>query len=487
MKQGQRIHFIGIGGIGMSGIARVLLQMGWEVSGSDLKTSSITEGLEQLGATVFEGHKAGNVAEADIVVYSSAIPNTNPEVVAAHERGLPLWGRAEMLGYLMRNRHGIAIAGTHGKTTTTSMVARVLDAADLRPTVIIGGEVNDMGGNAKLGLGPHLVAEADESDASFLSLDPKIAVVTNMDSDVNLSAPPFVEMEFDFDKTMEKIEAMFEQFMESVPSDGLLVLCHDHPGVRRVGAGLDRPKIFYGLEEGAELTCRDLVLDGFGSKCEVILRGELLGELNLKVPGKHNVQNALAAIAVGLNQELSFETITRALAEFEGVQRRFQVLGNFGGVTVVDDYAHNPQKIQAALHAARASEPGRVIGVFQPHRYTRTKFLAEEFAESFSDADILLVTDIYSAGEVPIVGTNARMLIEKIGGQSKELAIYHTPGKSEVIQFLVSECRPGDVVVTLGAGDIGAWGKAFSELLHQDEAAPKGVSLGKGSARAAAI
>ena len=475
MKEGQVVHFVGIGGIGMSGIARVLLQMGWKVSGSDLKTSSITEGLRKLGATIFEGHQAENVAKADVVVISSAIPSSNPELVAARELGLPLWGRAEMLGYLMRNRHGIAIAGTHGKTTTTSMVARLLDHAELRPTVIIGGEVNDMGSNAKLGVGPHLVAEADESDASFLDLDPKVAVVTNIDSDVNLSAPPFADMDFDFDKTMAKIEQMFTEFMRGVPETGSLVLCYDHEGVRRLGSQIEREKIFYGLSPEADLTCRNLVLKGFGSRCQVVLKGELLGELVLRVPGRHNVQNALAAIAVGLGLGLDFAQMKAALADFEGVQRRFQILGEFGGVTVVDDYAHNPQKVKAALHAARSAKPRRVVGVFQPHRYTRTKFLADEFAAAFEDADLLLVTDIYSAGEVPIVGTNSKILIDKIRAHGVPTEVVHTPAKADVIRYLSSQCCEGDVVVTLGAGDIGAWGRSLCDY------------LGNGTPRAAAI
>lgn len=465
MKEGQHIHFVGIGGIGMSGIARVLLQMDWKVSGSDLKSSSITRGLTELGATIYEGHCAENVREADVVVLSSAIPAQNPEVVEAKRLGLTLYGRAEMLGFLMRNRHGIAVAGTHGKTTTTSMVACVLESAQLRPTVVIGGEVNDIGSNAQLGCGPHLVAEADESDASFLDLDPKIAVVTNVDADVNLSAPPFAELNFDFDKTMKKVEQMFTDFMQSVPDDGLLVLCMDHDRGRRLGLAVARPRLTYGFADESDVTCRDLVLKGFGSSCEILYKGKRLGRLRLKVPGRHNVQNAMAAIAVGLGLGIDFAVMARALEGFEGVQRRFQILGEFSGVTVVDDYAHNPQKISAALHAARSAQPGRVIGVFQPHRYTRTKFLVHEFATAFEDADLLLVTDIYSAGELPIVGTSARTVIEAIRKHGKPTEIIHTPGKAEMIRFLSANCRPGDVVVTLGAGDIGAWGASLCDYL----------------------
>ncbi|MGE0493548.1 MAG: UDP-N-acetylmuramate--L-alanine ligase [Vulcanimicrobiota bacterium] len=471
MKEGQHVHFVGIGGIGMSGIARVLLEMNWRVSGSDLRSSGITEGLRALGATIFEGHRAENVAEADVIVLSSAIPASNPELVEARRRNLPVYGRSEMLGFLMRQRFGIAVAGTHGKTTTTSMVARVLEASSLRPTVIIGGEVNDIGGNAKLGLGEHLVAEADESDASFLDLDPRVAVITNIDSDVNLSAPPFASLNFDYDLTMNKIEEMFEHFMARVPADtGKLILCFDNERVRKVSQRVEREKISYALDHPADLTCKGIELKGFGSTCTVIYKGEKLGLLRLGVPGRHNISNALAAIACGLSIGLEPAAIFVALERFEGVQRRFQILGEFGGVTIVDDYAHNPQKIQAALHAARSANPHRVIGVFQPHRYTRTKFLAHEFAVSFEDADVVLVTDIYSAGEVPIVGARAENVVELIRQHGKPAKVVYTPHKADMIRYLVEECEPGDVVVTLGAGDIGAWGASLGDFLGKPPA-----------------
>jgi len=467
MKEGQRVHFVGIGGIGMSGIARVLLQMGWTVSGSDLKQSQLTANLQDLGATIFIGHAAENVANADIVVLSSAIKPTNPEVVAAQERSLPIYGRAELLGFLMRQRFGIAIAGTHGKTTTTSMIAILLEANDLRPTVLIGGEVNDIGSNAKLGVGPHLVAEADESDASFLDLDPKIAVITNVDSDVNLSAPPFAGLNFDYEATMQKINEMFLEFMHRVPQDGKLVLCWDQDNLRTLIPQVDRPYVTYGLEPGADLTATHICLEGFGSTSCLTLRGQEVGILRLRVPGRHNIQNALAAIAVGLEVGLPLARILAVLESFEGVQRRFQILGEYGGVTVVDDYAHNPAKVKAALHAARSGARGRVIGVFQPHRYTRTKFLAHEFATSFEDADVLLVTDIYSAGEVPIVGVKSEMVMELVRRHGKPLQIVHTPGQKEVIDYCTRECLDGDVVITLGAGDVGSWGARLCDFLAQ--------------------
>lgn len=475
MRQGQHVHFIGIGGIGMSGIARVLLEMGWKVSGSDLRSSSITGGLEEMGARIYVGHRAENLSDADVVVLSSAIPEENPELVEARRRGLSIIERSEMLAFLMRQKYGIAVAGTHGKTTTTSMVAKVLDLADLRPTVIIGGEVNDIGSNAKLGGGTHLVAEADESDASFIHLEPKIAIITNIDADVNLSAAPFRDLNFDSEKTMTRVEEMFEIFARKVPDDGRLVLCWDHPRVRNLGRKVEHAKITYGFHEDAELTVRELQLDGLRCRGEVVYRGESLGQLQLNVPGRHNVSNALAAIAVGLALGLPISTILSALSAYEGVQRRFQILGEVGGVTVVDDYAHNPQKIAAALHAARTAvskTKGRVVAVFQPHRYTRTKFLFEDFCKSFGDCDLMLVTDIYSAGESPILGLRVESLMEGILANSPHVEAYHTPKELDVVRRLSTLVRPGDLVITLGAGDVGRWGSKF--LAHASaEAVPQ--------------
>lgn len=464
MRQGQHVHFIGIGGIGMSGIARVLLEMGWKVSGSDLKSSSITGALEEMGARIFVGHRSENVAGSDIVVLSSAIPEENPEYAEARRLNLTIIERSQALAFLMQQKFGIAVAGTHGKTTTTSMIAKILDSADLRPTVIIGGEVNDIGSNAKLGGGYHLVAEADESDASFIHLEPKIAIVTNMDIDVNLSAAPFRDLNFDCEETLCRVKEMFEIFARKVPADGKLVLCWDHLRVRELALKLETPKVSYGLQEGAELTVRELQLDGLRSRCEVVYHGKTLGIMQLNVPGRHNVTNALAAVAVGIALELPIATIFGALAAYEGVQRRFQILGEAKGVTVVDDYAHNPQKVAAALHAAKtaaAKSGGRVVAVFQPHRYTRTKFLFNDFCQSFGDCDVLLVTDIYSAGEVPILGLRAENLMDGITSSNTMLEAYYTPKESDVLRRLSLVARPGDLVVTLGAGDVGKWGSDF--------------------------
>lgn len=467
MKPGKRIHFVGIGGIGMSGIARVLLQLGYQVSGSDLKSTAITQNLQELGATIYQGHHASNIGDVDTVVLSTAINENNPEVKEALDRGLQILIRSQMLGFLMRTRFGIAIAGTHGKTTTSSMVAHLLEYCHLRPTSVIGGEVYGLGSNAQLGYGPHLVAEADESDASFLELEPKIAVITNIDSDVNLSAPHFAGHNFDYARTMAMIENMFVDFMRRVPENGKLVLCADAPLVMEQRAKVTAPVVTYGLSPEADITAVDLHLKGFSCQCTVVIHGRRAGNLLLHIPGKHNIQNALAAVAIGLELGLTFEQISAGLEAFQGVKRRFQILGTQGGVTVVDDYAHNPAKVMAALHAARCCTQGRVIGVFQPHRYTRTKFLAHEFAEAFGDADLLLMTDIYSAGEVPIVGVKTEMLMEKVRQANSQTRLVHTPGQKEVIDFLRREALPGDVVMLLGAGDVGSWGPAILDFLTQ--------------------
>lgn len=467
MKPGNRVHFVGIGGIGMSGIARVLLQLGYQVSGSDLKSSAITRNLEDMGATIYQGHQASNIGEVDTVVLSTAINENNPEVKEALERGLQIMIRSQMLGFLMRTRYGIAIAGTHGKTTTSSMVAHLLEYCQLRPTSVIGGEVYGLGSNAQLGCGPHLVAEADESDASFLELEPKIAVITNIDSDVNLSAPHFAGHNFDYEKTMGMIETMFVDFMRRVPQDGKLVLCADAPLVMEQRSKVTAPVVTYGLNPEADITAVDLQLKGFACQCTVVIHGRRAGSMLLHIPGKHNIQNALAAVAIGLELGLTFEQISAGLTAFQGVKRRFQIVGEQGGVTVVDDYAHNPAKVMAALHAARCCTQGRVIGVFQPHRYTRTKFLAHEFAEAFGDADLLLMTDIYSAGEVPIVGVKTEMLLEKVRQANTKTRLVHTPGQKEVIDFLRREALPGDVVMLLGAGDVGSWAPALLDFLTQ--------------------
>ena len=463
----RQAHFVGIGGIGMSGIARVLLQMGYSVSGSDLEASRITRELEKLGARICQGHAPENIRGADVLVVSSAVPADNAELLAAQEAGLTIMQRGQMLSHLMQERLGVAVAGTHGKTTTTSMVATVLEHNGLQPTVIIGGELNDIGSNAKLGTGRHLVAEADESDASFLDLSPRIAVVTSVDPDVNLSTSAFCGCGYDYERTRKLVEELFFQFMHRVPEDGRVILCHDHPRIRALVPQVQRPVLTYGLGKGADLVATGIELADYGSRSRVFLRGRELGELVLRVPGRHNVQNALAAVAIGMEVGLDFPAIARVLASFQGVRRRFQVIGTFNGITVVDDYAHNPSKVQAAIQAARTGGANRVFAVFQPHRYSRVRFLAEYFFSAFEEADYLLMTDIYSAGENPIPGITTELLLDGVRrhGRPTPTQVFYTPGHQEVGQTLARECRPGDVVLCLGAGDIGECARDLKDHL----------------------
>ncbi|MCR5662591.1 MAG: UDP-N-acetylmuramate--L-alanine ligase [bacterium] len=458
-------HFVGIGGIGMSGIARVLLQMGHRVSGSDLRTTRITDGLERLGASIFTGHDAKNIEGADVIVVSSAVPDDNPELAAAKLKGIRIIRRGQMLSLLMNERKGIAIAGTHGKTTTTSMVASLLVHSGLHPTVVVGGELNDIGSNAKLDSGEYLVAEADESDASFVDLTPRIEIITSMDPDVNLASPAFAKCGFDYDKVQKRVDELFSDFLQRLTPEGLAVMCYDHPRVRKLAECKDSRIVTYGLMEGADITAKNINLSDFSSRCHVFVRGEDCGELFLQVPGRHNVQNALAAIAVGLEIGLKMEDMFRYLAGFRGVQRRFQVIGQYDGVTVVDDYAHNPRKIAAAINGARTGGAERVFAVFQPHRHTRTKFFADDYKKCFEEADVLLVTDIYSAGEAPIPGVTAEKLAESIRAHGKPGTVVYTPTHEDVLNYISNNCRSGDLVLFLGAGDISKCAARVQEVI----------------------
>src|SRR6266699_1254077 len=383
-KKYQQIHFVGIGGVGMSGIAEVLLNLGYRVTGSDQKRSELVERLERLGAKVFLGHEPSHVEGAHVVVYSSAVARDNVEVQVARQRGVPVIPRAEMLAELMRLKYGIAIAGTHGKTTTTSMVAAVLGAAGLDPTVVVGGRVHSLGANARLGQGEFLVAEADESDGSFLKLTPTIAVVTTVDAE-----------HLDHYADLDAIRAAFLAFVNKVPFYGSAVLCLDQPNIQQMIPLIEKRVITYGLESGADLTARRLSFSGVQSQFEVLHRGRVLGSISIQVPGRHNVLNALAAVGVGLDLEAPFERIQQALGAFAGVQRRFQIRGEAAGVLVVDDYGHHPAEIHATLAAAKAGFDRRVITVFQPHRYSRTHALRQEFLTAFYQSDVLIVMDIY--------------------------------------------------------------------------------------------
>jgi UDP-N-acetylmuramate--alanine ligase len=461
-KRYQHLHFVGIGGVGMSGIAEVLLNMGYRVTGSDARRGEGVERLERLGAKVYIGHEAANVEGAHVVVYSSAVARDNVEVQAARLRGVPVIGRAEMLAELMRLKYGIAVAGTHGKTTTTSMVAAVLGAGGFDPTVVVGGRVHGLGANARLGQGEFLVAEADESDGSFLKLTPTIAVVTTIDAE-----------HLDHYGDLDAVRAAFLAFVNKVPFYGAVVLCLDQPNIQQMIPAVEKRVITYGLEASADLTARRLEFSGTTARFEAMRRGTVLGPVALQVPGRHNVLNALAAVAVGLDLDVPFDVIARALAGFTGVQRRFQVRGEARGVLVVDDYGHHPAEIRATLAAAKAGYDRRVITVFQPHRYTRTRDLRQEFLTAFNQSDVLVVMDIYGAGEPPIPGVHARDLAEGIAAHGHREVHYLNGDRAAVVDFLCESTRSGDLVLTLGAGDVGALGAEVLTRLGESGGRPE--------------
>jgi len=458
-KRYRHIHFVGIGGVGMSGIAEILANLGYTVSGSDQKRSEAIERLERLGVKVFVGHEAANVEGAHVVVYSSAVARDNVELAVARQRQIPVIPRAEMLAELMRLKYGIAVAGTHGKTTTTSMVGTVLAEGRLDPTIVVGGRVLSLGTNARLGQGEYLVAEADESDGSFLKLTPTVAVVTTVDAE-----------HLDHYATLAAVRDAFVAFLNKVPFYGAAIVCLDEPNVQLLLPRVEKRVITYGLESGADLVARRVQLAGLTSRFEVVHRGTPLGECVLRVPGRHNVANALAAIAVGLDLEIPFATIQKALAAFAGVQRRFQVRGQAAGVTVVDDYGHHPAEIRATLAAAKAGFDGRVVAVFQPHRYTRTFHLRDEFATAFNQADVLVVLDIYAAGETPIEGVSAADLAERIRAHGHRNVTYLGGDRARLLDHLRDITRPGDLVLTLGAGDVGQLGPALLARLEAGRA-----------------
>jgi len=441
----QHVHFVGIGGIGMSGIAEVLVNLGFRVSGSDLKNSSVTDRLQQMGVEIFEGHMAENVGQPHVVVRSTAVRDDNPEIVEAHRRSIPVIPRAEMLAELMRLKpHTVAVAGSHGKTTTTSMVATVLGHAGLDPTMVVGGVVGAFGSNAHLGTSDLMVVEADESDRSFLMLTPTIAVVTNIDRE-----------HMDYYHDMDDVRACFAKFVNSVPFYGSSVLCLDDPNVQAIIPLLERRRMTYGLSAQADVSAHGIRYDNnFGSTFSVWRGSDVIGDLTLHVPGMHNVYNALAAIAVGFELEVSFDKICEGLNSFAGAGRRFQAKGEVNGVLVVDDYGHHPTEVRATLAAAKLGSGGRrIVVLFQPHRYTRTHDLMQEFARSFNNADVLFITDIYAASEDPIEGVTSEALtsaIKRFG--HKEVS--YIGGLENAATLLRDYVQPGDLVVTLGAGTV---------------------------------
>jgi UDP-N-acetylmuramate--alanine ligase len=466
----QRIHFVGIGGIGMSGIAEVLLNLGYKISGSDLKSSCFTQRLSGLGATTFEGHAAGNIAGAEVVVTSSAVAPENPEIVEAHKLHIPVIPRAEMLAELMRLKYGIAIAGMHGKTTTTSMVAAVLAAGGLDPTVVVGGRVDALGSNARIGKSEYLVAEADESDRSFLKLSPVLAVVTNIDRE-----------HMDCYRNMRDVKTAFLDFMDRVPFYGVVVVCNDDAPLRKLFPQIRRRTVTYGARRGSDFQIK-LGKSTFESAerqpishFRVTYHEGDLGEFRLHVPGVHNVLNATAAIAVGIGLDITADDIRSALENFRGVDRRFQLRGKAGGVSVIDDYGHHPTEIRATLAAARQCGFGKIHVVFQPHRYTRTRDLMDEFATAFQDADSLAVLDIYAASELPIDGVTGEALArrinqKKIGEKGKEPASY-ARSFADGIALAVAAAQPGDMILTLGAGSVSQLGPLIVAKLQENAAA----------------
>jgi UDP-N-acetylmuramate--alanine ligase len=453
----KHIHFVGVGGIGMSGIAELLLNLGYEVSGSDLKESAVTARLSQLGGRIYSGHDTRNIEGADVVVYSSAVSKDNPEILEARERYIPVIPRAEMLAELMRLKFGIAVAGAHGKTTTTSMVASILMHGNLDPTVVIGGRLDIWGGsNAKLGQGEILVAESDESDGSFMILSPTIAVVTNIDHE-----------HLDHYGSIEAIRQAFIDFINKIPFYGLAVLCLDNEEIQGIMPHLNKRYLTYGMSSQADLRARDVVRGTLQTEFELIYQNQSLGRVTVGKPGTHNVLNALAAIGVGLELSVSLEDIKKGLVNLGGLARRFQIKGEKAGILVLDDYGHHPTEIVSTLETARTSWPDRrLIVVFQPHRYTRTKLLYERFVIAFNDADVLIVAPLYSAGERPIEGVDSEWLYRGIKDHGHKEVIL-CKDQDDTVRTLMGILTRGDVLMTLGAGDIYHLGESVLEQLNQ--------------------
>ena len=449
-NRAQRIFMVGIGGAGMSGIAEVLLNLGHQVSGSDLKETPVTKRLESLGATLHYGHDRNHICDVDVVVYSSAVMPDNQEIVAAREKMIPIIPRAEMLAELMRMKYGIAVAGTHGKTTTTSLVATVLAEGGVDPTVIIGGKLNIFGGNAKLGQGDFLVAEADESDGSFLKLSPTITVVTNIDTD-----------HLDFYQNLESLQKAFEEFNNRIPFYGVNILCLDDGNIQNLIPQLKKRNVTYGLNTQADYQAREIFIKGLTSRFQVFYHGEDLGEFMLRPPGVHNIQNSLAAIAVGRELGLEVKIIKKGIEEFRGVERRFQIQGEVEEITVIDDYGHHPTEIKVVLNAIKQVwADRRLVVVFQPHRFSRTHILFKDFLTAFYQADHLVLMDIYPAGEKPIEGVTAYALFQGIKDHGHKSVMFFSD-VGEIIAHLLEEIKPLDVILTLGAGDVWKLGIEF--------------------------
>lgn len=441
-KEFRKVHFAGIGGAGLSAMAIILHEMGYDVSGSDIKESHNTKRLWKFGIDVKIGHDKKNVVGKDLLVISTAIPEDNCEVIAANELGINVYSRAKMLQWISSHYRTIAISGTHGKTTTTSMIALLLEWSDLDPTIIVGGELNDIGSNAKYGKGEYCVVEADESDGTFLKIKPEVAVVTNVEDD-----------HLDYYKNKEQIDKAFNQYINSVSDNGLAIINGDDPSILSMIDKIERRYITYGLKKGNDVRAIDIKMDEFKSKFEAKLNGEQF-PIKLKVPGEHNIYNALATISLGKYFGISDEKISFTLSQFVGAQRRFDVLEGPDKVTIIDDYAHHPTEISATLRAANNKKHNRLISVFQPHRYTRTNLLHYKFGESFDYADLCLITQIYSAGEEPIPGVTSKLIVDSIIRRNYKKQVIYLPEKRDIINYLVKNIETDDIVVVMGAGDI---------------------------------
>jgi len=449
----RHIHIVGIGGAGLSGIAEILLKLGFKVSGSDLRSTEVTDHLVEIGADIYTGHSGNQIKNADVVVVSPAIPLENAEIVAARNHKTPIIRGAEMLAEIMRMKFSIAISGTHGKTTTTAMTAAVLEELD--PTVIVGGKLISLGSHARIGSSDMMVVEADEAYGSIEKFFPTIAVVTSIDAD-----------HLDYYKNVGEIGHTFLNFINKVPFYGSAIVCSDQVNIRQIIPHIERRYCTYGIENRADVMASDIQYDGPTSRFSVSVYEDLLGKIHLKMPGKHNVSNALAAVAVGLQMDLPFDRVKEALEKFRGVHRRFEVLGEAQGIIIVDDYAHNPTKLKAALSGARASYDRRIIAIFQPHRYGRVKRLADEFSKSFSQSDVLIVAPIYAANEAPIEGVTAEKLAAAIAANGHE-DITYISSKDQIVSYLIDIVRPNDIVITMGAGDIWEVGHKLLDQLKK--------------------
>lgn len=451
---GKWYHFIGIGGVGMSGLAQVLLEMGMRVSGSDLVLSPVIENLQQRGAQVSIGHRAENITDGvDAVVVSSAIHHSNIELCTAHHKGLPVMTRGDLLARVMDSSQGIAVTGSHGKTTTSAMIAVVLAENGLDPTYLVGGHISELGGNAGLGKGRYLVAESDESDGSFLKQNPYIAVITNIDDD-----------HLDYYTDISGILQAFQDFLAKIRPDGLALLCSDSAHVRQLSTdGINA--VTYGIQGTPQYQARNVVQRGLLTETEIFHEGMFLGTLKLSIPGLHNVQNALAAVAVGMHLGLDFSNIARALTHFQGVQRRFQLIAQYDGIKIIDDYAHHPTEVKALMEAALGIKRNRTITVFQPHRYSRTKFLKEEFGKAFEGSDLVIVTDIYAAGESPLDGVSAGVIVQEL--QKNGINVVYINSLDDVVSYLLQELRSGDTVLTVGAGNVWTVGRNLASNIEQ--------------------